>query len=197
MNGHLAGDDLIEDFNKGNPRSLKRIFDHFYAPLCFFAERMVVRREDAQDIVIECFVKLWELHGRFATMQNIKAFLYITTRNACLNHIKQSERDAIRQTAIAHAQPQTTDHILSEITKAEVLREVHAAIETLPPQCRKIMRMSFVEGMKNQEIAEQLKLSVNTVKNQKVRALYLLKMKLLNPNVLAILYLHDQLVNRN
>jgi RNA polymerase sigma-70 factor (family 1) len=197
MNEQQVGDDLMYEFNKGNPKSLNAIFDRFYAPLCFFAERMVMHKEQAEDIVIECFVKLWDLHARFATLQNVKAFLYITTRNACLNYLKQSERNASRQSDIAYFHSHTEDHVLTEITRMEVLREVHTAIESLPPQCRKIMRMSFVEGMKNQEIAAQLKLSVNTVKNQKVRAIYLLKMKLLNVNLLALLLLNSHLGGRN
>jgi RNA polymerase sigma-70 factor (ECF subfamily) len=104
---------------------------------------------------------------------------------------------AKRQMELAYVLSKKEDHILSELTRIEVVREVHAAIEALPPQCRKIVRMSFVEGMKNQEIAEQLKLSVQTVKNQKVRAIYLLKMKLLNTNIMVLLYLHSHLADKN
>jgi RNA polymerase sigma-70 factor (family 1) len=197
MNEQQAGDDLMYEFNKGNPKSLSAIFDRFFGPLCFFAERMVMHKEQAEDIVIESFVKLWDLHAKFATIQNIKAFLYITTRNACLNYLKQSDRNASRQSDMAYLHSQTEDHVLTEITRMEVLREVHTAIESLPPQCRKIMRMSFVEGMKNQEIAAQLKLSVNTVKNQKVRAIYLLKMKLLQVNVLTLAILQSHLADKN
>jgi len=197
MNEQQVGADLMYEFNKGNPKSLKAIFDRYYAPLCFFAERMVAHREQAQDIVTECFVKLWELHANFATEQNIKAFLYITTKNACLNYLKQSERNAMRQSDLAYFHSHAEDHILSEMTRADVLREVYTAIESLPPQCRKILRMSFVDGMKNQEIAEQLKLSVQTVKNQKVRAIYLLKMKLLNANPVVLLFLHSHLADKN
>lgn len=158
---------------------------------------MILSKEDAQDIVGDSFVKLWKLHENFASMQKIKAFLYITTKHACLNFIKQSERNARNHSELVHTLPKKEDHVLTEITKAEVLREVHAAIESLPPQCRKIVRMSFVQGMKNDEIAAELRLSVNTVKNQKARAITLLKMKLLTTNLLVLLYLHSHLADKN
>jgi RNA polymerase sigma-70 factor (family 1) len=191
------GDDIVYELKKGNSRALTSIFNLYYDALCFFAERMVVSREEAQDIVEETFIKLWHLHGNFQTMQNVKAFLYITTRNACLNYLRQSERASQQQQDMAYALAGNDEHLLSEITRTEVLREVHAAIESLPPQCRKIVRMSFVEGLKNHEIAEQLRLSVHTVKNQKVRAIYLLKIKLLNRNAWLLLLLHYHLSDKN
>jgi RNA polymerase sigma-70 factor (ECF subfamily) len=130
-------------------------------------------------------------------MQNVKAFLYITTKNACLNFIKQSERNTKQQSELTYIHSQKEDHVLSHIIRAEVLREVHAAIETLPPQCRKIVRMSFVEGLKNQEIADRLNLSINTVKNHKMRAVSLLKIKLLSSSLTAFLVLYSHLADKN
>lgn len=192
-----AGDEIVSEFNKGNERSFSSIFNTYYSSLCFFAEKMILDKQEAEDIVEESFVKLWRLHANFETMQNVKAFLYITTRNACINYIKQAERTSKNQSELLYVLPQKEDHVLAQITKAEVLREVHAAIESLPPQCRKIVRMSFVEGLKNQEIADKLNLSVNTVKNQKMRAISLLKIKLLSTNLVVFLILHSHLADKN
>ena len=192
-----VGDELVAEFNRGNPKSFTSIFNTYYSALCFFAERMILNKEDAEDIVGESFVKLWNLHENFETMQNIKAFLYITTKNACLNFIKQSERSARNHSDLVYTLAKNEDHVLTEIVKVEVLREVHASIESLPPQCRKIVRMSFVQGMKNDEIAAKLSLSINTVKNQKSRALTLLKGKLSNISLLMVLYLHTYLADKN
>ena len=192
-----AGDEIVSGFNKGNQRSFSSIFNTYYASLCFFAERMILDKQEAEDIVEETFVKLWRLHANFETMQNIKAFLYITTKNACLNYIKQSDRTNKQQSDLQYMLAQQEDHVLNSLTKAEVLREVHAAIESLPPQCRKIVRLSFLEGLKNQEIADRLNLSINTVKNQKMRAISLLKIKLLSTNLMAFLVLYSHLADKN
>jgi RNA polymerase sigma-70 factor (ECF subfamily) len=192
-----AGDEIVSEFNKGDQRSFSSIFNTYYSSLCYFAEKMILDKQEAEDIVEESFVKLWRLHANFETMQNVKAFLYITTKNACINFIKQSERNNKQQSELLYTLAQKEDHVLTQITKAEVLREVHAAIENLPPQCRKIVRLSFVEGLKNQEIADKLNLSLSTVKNQKMRAIALLKMKLLSTNLFVFLVLHSHLADKN
>jgi len=192
MNEQVAGDDLIIEFKKGNPKSLTAIFKFYYAALCYFADRIIANREEAEDIAAESFYKLWKLHKNFDSMYGIRAFLYITTRNACLNFLKQAERVTRQQSDLAYL-VNAGEETFTEATRTEILREVYAAIENLPPQCRKIVKMSFVEGLKNHEIAEQLNISIHTVKNQKVRGIYLLKMKLLSSNIFMMLLLHSEL----
>lgn len=196
MNEQVADDDLINEFRKGNPKSLNTIFKLYYAALCYFADRIVANKEEAEDIAAESFYKLWKRHGNFESMYGIRAFLYITTRNACLNYLKQSERISKQQSERIHLL-ETSDETFTETTRIEVLREVYAAIENLPPQCKKIVRMSFIEGLKNHEIAEQLNISIHTVKNQKVRGIYLLKMKLLSSNAVLMLMAHAHLMDTN
>jgi RNA polymerase sigma-70 factor (ECF subfamily) len=78
--------------------------------------------------------------------------------------------------------------------RAEVLREINREIENLPEQCRKIFKMSFFDGKKNQEIASMLEISVHTVKNQKARAIQLLRVRLPDRNLVAILIWYVSLV---
>lgn len=180
-------DDAFDDFKKGDPRALQSIFKLFYAPLCLFAERMLRHRPAAEDIVGDSMVKLWNRHTDFENMQNVKAFLYITTRNACLNQLKQMQRDSLSKKQLAYLSGDKEGFILNEIIRNEILAEIGREIENLPNQCRKIFKMSYFDGKKNQEIAEILNISVHTVKNQKARAIQLLKVKLPNRNLVAIL----------
>ena len=193
----VAGDDIIVEFRKGNTKSLNTIFKLYYAALCYFADRIISNKQEAEDIVAESFYKLWKLHENFDSMLGLKAFLYVTTRNACLNYLKHANRVNRQQVDMAHLLDPDVDRAFAEVTRAEVLREVYAAIETLPTQCKKIVRMSFIEGLKNHEIAEKLNISVHTVKNQKVRGIYLLKMKLLGSNMLMLFLMHSHLTGKN
>ncbi|HYE54379.1 MAG TPA: RNA polymerase sigma-70 factor [Chitinophagaceae bacterium] len=190
-------DNVLSEFRQGNARALTTIFDHYYEALCYFAERLVADTAEARDIVEESFIKLWELRENFGTMQNVKAFLYITTRNTCFNSLKHSERISRQQQEIAYLLRESDDLAIAEVTRAELLREVYAAIESLPPQCRKIIQMSFVEGKKNNDIAEELGLSLQTVKNQKSRALELLKTRLAGKSAWILVLLHLHFSNKN
>ncbi|MFT3824398.1 MAG: RNA polymerase sigma-70 factor [Chitinophagaceae bacterium] len=181
--------DMIADLKAGSTKAFDYFFRLFYGPLCLFAERILKERGAAQDIVEETFVKLWHKHTDFETALNIKAFLYITTRNACLNQLKLMQREKLTKKQLAYLSDDNQDFVLNEITRAEVLREIYQEIEKLPTQCRKIFKMSYLDGLKNHEIAEQMHISINTVKNQKVRALQLLKLRLFDKNLLAAIYI--------
>src|SRR5687768_256671 len=130
-------EDPFDDFKKGDPRALQVIFKMFYAPLCIFAERMLRDRPAAEDIVGETLVKLWNRHTDFENMQNVKAFLYITTRNACLNMLKQMQRESLSKKQFAYISGDKEGFILSEIVRAEVLNEIRREIDNLPAQCQK------------------------------------------------------------
>ena len=72
------------------------------------------------------------------------------------------------------------------IIETEVLEDVFRALEKLPEGCRNVLHLSYFEGMKHKDIADHLRVSVNTVKTQKTRGLTLLK-KLLRGSSLALL----------
>lgn len=197
MRQHVAGDDIIAEFRKGNTQSLNSIFNLFYAPLCFFAEKLIMNKEEAEDIVGETFIKLWARHMDFESLSKVKAFLYISTKNTCLNYIRQSARDTKQHADLVYFLTESEDHMLNSLIRTETLHQLYVAIKGLPAQCSKIAYLSFVEGMRNQEIADKLGLSINTVKNQKSRAIELLKVKLLDSNIFFLLWVYSHLSIRD
>jgi RNA polymerase sigma-70 factor (ECF subfamily) len=165
-------------FKNGHSHSLHAIHDEYYPALCHFAGGLLNDLPAAEDIVTEVFVVLWKKRQDFETLQNIKAFLYISTRNACLNYLRKLQRDSLLKSNFSRYLD--ADHegfVLNEIIREEVLKQIYTAVETLPYQCRQVFKMSYVEGLSNSEIAERFRLSVHTVKNHKVRAIGLLRLK--------------------
>jgi RNA polymerase sigma-70 factor (family 1) len=157
--------------------SVEHLFNFYYARLCYFAFKMIGEREAAEDLVQETFVKLWERQEDFTSELSAKTFLYVTTRNACLNRIRHEEVE--KKYIKAHnSEAVEEEKGLRRIIQAEVLGEIHNAIEELPQGCRQVLKLAYFEGLKNHEIAEQLGISVNTIKTQKARALQLLRLKL-------------------
>jgi RNA polymerase sigma-70 factor (family 1) len=151
------------------------LFNKYYAPLVFFARKIVSDPLVAEDIVTETFLKFWQKQQNFSCDQTIKAFLYISTRNACLNHLQQARYQARARESLRLITDDSTDFVLNEITRAEVLREIFYLVESLPIQCRKIVLMSYVAGLTNRQIARRLQLSVHTVRNQKVRGIQIMR----------------------
>jgi len=165
----------IRAFQQGDPGAFNFIFSCYYPSLCFFANRLMAGMPMYEDITQESFIRLWQKHDAFSCENSIKAFLYIITRNACLNFIKHLQRQRKSKKEWAVDWTETEDCVLGRITKSDVSNEVQAAVKKLPPECGRIMWMGYIEGFGNRQIAQQLKLSVSTVKNQKTRGLNLLK----------------------
>lgn len=175
---NLHPDFSIHAFKEGQPRAFTYVFDHYYHALRFFANRLIQDTPAAEDIAQETFIKLWEKHTGFHSPEAIKAFLYIATRNACFNFIKRAQSSAKNHKLWSNAWDESDDFILNHLTRAEVIREIYIILEMLPPECRKVMRYYFIEGKENHEIAQLLNISIHTVKNQKARAIYLIRKKL-------------------
>ena len=181
--------DIIDSLRKGDPDALQTLLKHYYSALCLFAERLLGDSAAAEDIVGESFVKLWNKRTNFENHQNLKAFMYITVRNACLNYLKQAKRDSLSKKQLAYLTGEKEEFVLNEMIRAEVLKEIMNEIDNLPEQCRKVLKLGYLEGMKNQEIADLLDISIHTVKNQKARAIQLLKIRLRNRDLMAFLIL--------
>jgi len=174
----LNATDIVGELKKANAQALQALHELYYASLCHFAEGLLGDEPAAQDIVTEVFVVLWKKHEDFETLQNIKAFLYISTRNSCINHLKKQHRDSEMRIALGkYLSEEYEEFALNEMIRSEVIQKIYEAIEALPFQCRQIFKMCYVEGMKNSEIAEKFNISINTVKNHKVKALSLLRLK--------------------
>ena len=167
---------LVPDLRNGKETAFDQIFTHFYSPLCFFANRILLDDKTAtEDIVQEIMLKLWEKRSDFEAFDAVKSFLYVSVRNACFNLL---DKQKVKQKHYDHI---TTSNILAEetilqtIVQAEVVRQIAAVVDTLPGQCRKVIRMIYEEGMKPKKIADELGITVSTVNNQKKRGLSLLK----------------------
>lgn len=160
-------------FKAGDTERFTEIFNFYYARLCFFANRLLRNPEASEDIVSDVFITLWTVEIKFATDTTVKAWLYITTRNSCFNYIKRINK--ISPQEIEPNSVYSDETILVAITRAEILQEIMTLIDTLPIECRRIFKLSYFDGLTNNEIAEKLCLSIHTVKNQKARAIYLIR----------------------
>lgn len=169
---------------------IQEAFLRYYASLCFFADKLIQDRTVAEDIVEDTYIKLWNKQPDFSLHKNIKAALYISVKNACLDHIKQRKYQRSQTQAFTYLlEQEQEDFILNEITRAEVVREVYAAMEKLPEECRKVMELYYRFGLDHKTIAVKLGVTVSTVKNQKGRGIKILRERLGNSILDVILIL--------
>lgn len=166
----------IACFIRGDHASFAYYFKLHYGPLCGFANSLVSNKKEAEDIAKESFTKLWLKHADFFTSINIKAFLYITTRNACLNHLRDSRSRKLRLQELAYVSERTENQLpLYSIIRKEQLSQVYTAMAHLPEKCRDVCQLAYVHGVENSLIAKMLRISVHTVKAHKANGINALR----------------------
>lgn len=159
----------------GDLQSFDGIFRRYYQVLSYFAQSLLSDRALSEDIVQSVFVSV--LHGSvtFENDLHAKQYLYKAVRNACVNELKSlnTKADILER---FHSDLKEDDDfglepdLLRTVVKAEVYREILDAVESLPTECGKVFRLAYLENLNNQEIADLLNLSINTVKVQKNNA---------------------------
>jgi RNA polymerase sigma-70 factor (ECF subfamily) len=157
-------------FRRGDEHALRLVFDLYYHPLCHFAKKLVPDAHAAEDIVSEVFVKLWDLREKFEGEEDMRAFLFVAVKNACINYQVKMRRETARRTAWQYGLPGMEEQAEHEMARAMALQRVYAGIEQLPPQRKIICKLIFIQGFSTTEVAKRLGLSIQTVRNQKNRA---------------------------
>ncbi|MEL7586218.1 MAG: RNA polymerase sigma-70 factor [Prolixibacteraceae bacterium] len=157
--------DSINKLNNGDPKALKLFFDGFYPSVCVYAIKFIKQSDVAEDIAQDAFVQFWRIRDRFTSVRKIRAFIYTTVRNACINHLKQKRT---REDILIHI-PVLEAISYELLVEEETYRLLDAAIQQLPTRTREIILLAL-EGHNNPEIAELLGVSVNTIKTLKKNA---------------------------
>jgi len=166
---------VLRNLKIGDRDAFQELFVEFYAPLVSFAIKLVSDKGTAEDIVQEVFIKIWEGMDKIAHVNNISAYLYQAVRYSCYNYKRNNK--IISEDNIHLAEDVEMSSCIEEmIIEEESFRLYLNEMEKLPPKCRKIFSSSL-DGLLAKEIAEELNISIETVKTQKKIALRKLREK--------------------
>lgn len=169
---------VFEQFRAGNIEAFSCIFKSYYNYLVRYAVQIVKDVNIAEDIVENTMMNLWLNRHKLSVENSLKGYLFKTVYHNCINHIKHfnvSQKHILYLKHHIHTDysgnPDYNNFPLSQLINKEIETRLNAAIDRLPKQCREIFILSRFENLKNDEIAKMLKISVNTVKTQLLRAL--------------------------
>ena len=145
----------------------KDLFDTLYPSLCLFANRYLNNLDTSKDMVQEVFIKTWVQKITYPSYNAIKSFLYTSVKNRCLDHLRSKHfRVMVNSSVVDFEQMQTKDFFLSEVVTVETYVNLEKVIKTLPDKCEQVIRLSL-HKYSNKEIAEEMSVTINTVKSQK------------------------------
>jgi len=167
--------ELLEDFSEGKEEACAYIYHRYFARICLFASSFVYESKESEDIAEESFIRLWQSKRNYESIQHLKAALYQTARRLGLNYQASRQRRFNRVDTYIRLQDQNQSNQLQEIVYTETMAELYHALNKLPHKAREIVELTYLEGLSNQEVADLLNINIQTVKNQKLRALSLLR----------------------
>ena len=169
---------LIDDIRIGNEAVFEAVFRQYYAPLCRYAQPILSDADEAEEVVQNVFLTIWERRESLLITTSVKAYLYRSVHNRSLNRLnQQSVRASHRQQAATElyadvASP--TESLLAD----ELSTHLYRAIGQLPEQCRRAFELSRFEELSYKEIADRLGIATKTVENQIGKALRILRTEL-------------------
>ncbi|QOG04546.1 RNA polymerase sigma factor [Flavobacterium sp. MDT1-60] len=170
-------DILIDSLKNGDERAYTYLIDSYHHKLCVYANSLVKNIYNAEDIVQNVFIKVWEQRERLKSDHAIKSFLYklvynefidLYRKNQSLFSLEKSYYDALNSIVLED----------DSESLQRVINVVNKEIQSLPPKCKEVFILSKKEGLTNIEIAEHLDVSIKTVEAQITKAFSILRSSL-------------------
>ena len=169
---------LLERIRAGDSDAFDAVFRANYPGLVGSAERMLGRRDVAEEIVQDVMLELWRRRETLAVEDSLRGYLFRATRNRSLNHLRHGaiEKRAEPELAANRAESGSSAH--AALVEEEIEVAVKRAVADLPARCREVFELSRVHGLRYSEIATTLGISVKTVEAQMGKALRILRERL-------------------
>ena len=174
----LSEQEIIGAIREGNERIFEETFRKYYQSLCNYANSILKEMDEAEEVVQNLFMSVWEKRSDLEINISLKSYLYRAVHNHCLNRIKHLKVREEYQQYATNFYDASYESVSQTVMKNELETKIEEAIRKLPEQCRLIFRMSRFEELKYHEIAEQLEISPKTVENQIGKALKILRVEL-------------------
>lgn len=188
---HCDGRDerrLIRDLKRGDAMAYAAIYHRYFQPLYTYSRQFTKSAHDAEDLVQDVFAKLWQSRENIRHEDSIKGLLFTVARNNLIS--------TFRRMASAPALEDYMDHVntlgredASAIEYKEFVEQLERAIDTLPPAQQRVFRMSRLEYLSNNEIADRLGINEQSVKNSLSQALKQLRAHLKYLLIAVLLFL--------
>ena len=152
----------------------ERLFKEYFKSLMAFSRRILGDEDDAREVVHQVFIKLWEMRNDLDLSTSLKSYLFTSVHNRSLNVIRDRKKFSSEEVP---ENPGEWD-VSAQIEAMELEEKIREAIDGLPEKCREIFELNRFHGLRYNEIAVQLEISVKTVENQMSKALRILRNQL-------------------
>ena len=163
--------ELLIQVSNGNELAFRQLFDSYHGKLYSYILKITESNETAEDIVHDVFLKLWLQKERLLEIQQLNAYLFKMAQNAAYNGLRRLAKRALVMNELSKGATHESSDPNDKLVRKEVLQIIHNAVGKLTPQQKEVFKMSREEGLKQEDIAKRLNISIFTVKRHLTDAL--------------------------
>ena len=169
--------DLLDRLREGDSNAYDTLFRIWYPNLVHLAQGMLRDRAAAEEVVQDVMLELWRRRESLVVQDSIRAYLFQSTRNRALNHVRRLD---VEKRGEPHAAERLTmpSQADAKVVERELAAAIAEAVAALPERCREVFELSRVHGLRYSEIATTLGISVKTVEAQMGKALRTMRERL-------------------
>ena len=162
---------LLNLIREGDKLAFRHLFEMYFTPLCRFMHTYINEKVVVEELALDLFVYVWENRKMLQIHLSLKAYLFQSARNRCLNELRKK-----RQTiSLDELDKDVVDTDIISLEEDELYQLIQEAVLNLPEKCREVFLFSRNDNLTNKEIAEKMNISVKTVETQITKALKRIK----------------------
>jgi RNA polymerase sigma-70 factor (family 1) len=162
---------IKKEIGRSDRLAFRELFNNYYPRLLNYSFVIIKNHESAEDIVLEVLHSIWVKRDKLKWIERFETYLYVCTKNKTLDQIRKNSKFL----NVSFSKPHYKEYITHQnpeiqYLNMELLEIVDIAILNLPKKTRLVYRLIKEDGLKYQEVADVLGVSVKTINNQLVCA---------------------------
>jgi RNA polymerase sigma-70 factor (family 1) len=157
--------DLIGQIQQKDKSVFEQLYKKQYKKLYILSYRYVENQEVAEEIVHDVFINIWKMSEQIIIERSLEKYLLRSVINASLNYLTSEKQRKAKREQYSKGQSELVEEDASGDETELLLIKLETALDLLPPQCKKVMMLSRFEKLKQKNIADQMGISIKTVKN--------------------------------
>ena len=192
----MADESLITRIKKDDREAFDELCRAYYPPLIAYA-RLFLKSEWAEDVIQDVYFNVWQRRSKLDDSNSLYKYMLRSVYNRSLNYLKKdkyagryacSYQEQIEHTSHIYYDPDNSP-VIKNLYTQDLRRKLEQAIGSLPPKCREVFELSYLQDLSNKEISERLGVSASTVENHMYLALKKLRSMLADAAMLGLLFL--------
>ena len=190
MKNTPTNSELLSLLKEGDMVAFDMIYEKYCKRLYGFVIRYVKQKIDAEEVVQEVFIKIWENREKINVYSSFESYIFTISYNSVITLLRKRVLEKKYIEHLKSSQKEGAFELIDEIYFNELNNKVNSLLNELTPRQREIFLLSREEGLTHDKIAQKLGISPNTVKNHLVATLSFLKLNIDDRLIINVLFVY-------